>query len=326
MSMGEIHRINENKQTFSPETRHRLQIQLQAKVSELNQMLVEIDEGTCVEFVDKMRDIEKSKRSRLEYAEIHFRLSEESTQVAYDYEREEAEEKYELQREKLKEWMLDDVENQIEHTKKLKLGFVAATTQITKRNQRKERKSTRKTRSTAKGKIVQPSDVQMNMNGPANISAIKRSSSRPSSSLSNKTRKKNGNILQCVNIGLTSREIHSDLNQLTQEWKKLKTGNPQTTHGIETARVMRNRLFLNHLIIEEGDEVVITSTCGPVKKITGIVAGMTPSELLLLLSTGCHDTVDIMSIRTGMSHLSLITHTNGSIGSLNDEKGDLLLK
>ena len=191
----------------------------------------------------------------------------------------------------------------------------------------KERKSTRKTRSTAKGKIVQPSDVQMNMNGPANISSTKRSSSRPSSSLSNKARKKNGNILQCVHLGLTSREIHSDLNQLTQEWKKLKADKRQTTKCIENARVMRNRLFLNHLIIEEGDEVVITSpTSSPVTKITGIVAGMTPSELMLLLSTGCHHTVDIMSIRMGTSHLSLITNTNGSFCSLNDEKGDLLLK
>ena len=136
VSFCSSHRTKGNKPKKSPETQHQLQVQLQAKVSELNQMLVEIDEGTCVEYLDKMEDIQKSKRSRLEYAGMHFRLSEESTQVAYDYEREEAEEKYELQREKLKEWMLDDVESQIEHTKKLKLGSAAAATQRTKKNQR----------------------------------------------------------------------------------------------------------------------------------------------------------------------------------------------
>lgn len=77
-----------------------------------------------------------------------------------------------------------------------------------------------------------------------------------------------------------------------------------------SVRFVRDRMLYNHLIVQDGDEVSVT-TIGTKKRLRGIVTAMTNAEIILLLSNGNYERINVMDLRSGTSILVLCNDHSG---------------
>ncbi|CAH0513578.1 unnamed protein product [Peronospora belbahrii] len=258
---------SETSRKLMEQAKRRLQIQIQFVTNARRKILDE----THPDMVERLKVAAHERDHLLHVAKQRYEYFKHGTAVIYNYECDEANSEYDLQCEKLRQDMLDEIQHEMEILND------------------QSRTTTRKTRSTRtktglEAGLVVPDVAQKN-------------------------KKRAGYVFQPLENKLGQSEIDHDVRELTNVYeatKKRRMDFDIDCGVTPVAKFYRNKFLYRDWIFQEGDEVYVLNYPAS-SEYAALICGISPTELLVLSEKGKHYRLIIMDIRQGRVVLTTLS-------------------
>ncbi|KAI9917447.1 hypothetical protein PsorP6_012437 [Peronosclerospora sorghi] len=264
---------SETSRKLLEQAKARLRIQMQFVENARRRILDE----THPDMTERLQLAAQERDRLLEVAKQRNDYFQHGTTVIFNYECDEANSEYELQCEKLRQDMLEEIHNEMEILNDQRKG-----------SHNYARATTRKTRSTR------------NKPGPESGFVL---------DTAQKIKKRTGSVFQPLEKELGQSEIDHDLRELTtlcETIKKRRMDLDFDGRVMPVAKFYRNKFLYRDWIFQEGDEVYVLNYATS-SEYAAVICGISPSELLVLSEKGKHYRLVIMDIRQGRVVLTTLS-------------------
>ncbi|CAI5738362.1 unnamed protein product [Hyaloperonospora brassicae] len=262
--------------------KRRLQVQVQFVEKARRQIMDE----THPDMTERLREAARERDHLLEVARQRNEYFQHGTAVIFNYECDEANSEYDLQCEKLRQDMLEEIHHEMEILNDQRKGGQSCV-----------RTTTRKTRST-------------------------RTKAGPDLGLildtAQKIKKRAGHVFQPLEKELGQSEIDHDVRELTSVYVTTKKRRMEFDTVTPVAKFYRNKFLYRDWIFQEGDEVYVLNYSVS-SEYAAVICGISSTELLVLSEKGKHYRLVIMDIRQGRV---VLTTLSSEQAASRDDLGD----
>ncbi|ETI44687.1 hypothetical protein, variant [Phytophthora nicotianae CJ01A1] len=277
---------SETSRKLVEQAKRRLQIQMQFVENARRKILDE----THPDMTERLQALIEERDRLLHLAKQRSDYFQHGTTVIFDYECDEANSEYELNCEKLRQDMLEEIHHEMEilHDQRKGGHSYARTT-------------TRKTRST-RNKTDSDSGFVLDT-----AQKIKK--------------RAGGYVFQPLENKLGQSEIDHDVRELTSVYEATKKRRMEFDTDREVtpvAKYYRNKFLYRDWIFQEGDEVYVLNYPAS-SEYAAVICGITPTELLVLSEKGKYYRLVIMDIRQGRV---VLTTLSSEQAASRDDLGD----
>ncbi|TMW69703.1 hypothetical protein Poli38472_001859 [Pythium oligandrum] len=262
---------------------------LQIQIAFVENARKKLEEESHPDFVARLGKLEEDRDRLLDRAKIQEAYWQHCTSVIFDYECEEASSEYLLNCDKLRQDMLDEIQNEIEILNDQRKGSSSA------------RKTTRKTRSTR----------------------TKPGSEEKTASLesAHRIKKRVGNVFQQLENRLAQSEVDHDLrelgNLLDSANKKRRMDVIYPNDLPYVAKYHRSTFLYRDEVFQEGDEILVRNFMTGVDY-AAVLCAITSTELFVLSEKGKYSRLVLMDLRQGRVVVSALTPDQ--IAALNERE------
>lgn len=281
-----VESASETSRKLVEQAKRRLQIQMQFVENARRKILDE----THPDMAERLQALVEERDRLLHLAKQRSEYFQHSTTVIFDYECDEANSEYELNCEKLRQDMLEEIHHEMEilHDQRKGGHSYARTT-------------TRKTRST-RNKTDSDSGFVLDT-----AQKIKK--------------RAGGYVFQPLENKLGQLEIDHDVRELTTVYEATKKRRMEfdTDRDVTSvAKYYRNKFLYRDWIFQEGDEVYVLNYPAS-SEYAAVICGITSTELLVLSEKGKYYRLVIMDIRQGRV---VLTTLSSEQAASRDDLGD----
>ncbi|KAG7385569.1 hypothetical protein PHYBOEH_008983 [Phytophthora boehmeriae] len=262
------------------QAKRRLEIQMQFVENARRKIL----EETHPDMTERLHVLDEERDRKLHLAEQRHKYFQNGTTVIYDYECEEANAEYDLQCEKLRQDMLEEIQHEMEILGDQRKGGHSFS-----------RATTRKTRSTR------------------NKSDSDSSSGPFSLDMAQKIKKRAGHVFQPLEKMLGQSEIDHDVRELTNFYEVTKKRRLEIDTDGEApvvAKYHRNKLLYQDWIFQEGDEVYVLNYMASSEYVAAVCA-VSSTEVIVLSEKGKYYRLLMNDLRHGRVVLTTLSAEQG---------------
>ncbi|KAL8024051.1 hypothetical protein Plhal710r2_c005g0021211 [Plasmopara halstedii] len=270
----DVESSSETSRKLVDQAKRRLQIQIRFVE---NARLRILDE-THPDMIERLQGLVEERDKLLRAAKQRSDYFQRGTSVIFEYECDEANSEYELQCEKLRQDMLDEIHHEMEILHDQRKG-----------SHSHARTTTRKTRST---RNKPESDL-----GFAHDTAQKIK------------KRAGGYVFQPLENKLGQLEIDSDVRELTTTYEATKKRRMESDTDQEVtfvAKYYRNKFLYRDWIFQEGDEIYVLNYSAS-SEYAAVICGISSMELLVLSEKGKFYRLVVMDLRQGRVVLTTLS-------------------
>ncbi|KAF1774940.1 hypothetical protein JG687_00013372 [Phytophthora cactorum] len=281
-----VESASETSRKLVEQAKRRLQIQMQFVDNARRRILDE----THPDMAERLQVLVEERDRLLRLAKQRSDYFEHGTTVIFDYECDEANSEYELNCEKLRQDMLDEIHHEMEILHDQRKG-----------GHSHARATTRKTRST-RNKTDSDSGFALDT-----AQKIKK--------------RAGGYVFQPLENKLGQLEIDHDVRELTSVYEATKKRRMEFDTDREVtpvAKYYRNKFLYRDWIFQEGDEVYVLNYPAS-SEYAAVICGITSTELLVLSEKGKYYRLVTMDIRQGRV---VLTTLSSEQAASRDDLGD----